>query len=87
MDKIDKLTHDDLFMTELEAKEWDKWEENSKMDYAQKQGIEQEKIATIKNMIKKNISLNDIADITGKTITEIGDRRNIKRTITKYKFN
>ena len=41
MDKINKLTSDDVFMTELEAREWDEWEANSKIDYAEKQGIEQ----------------------------------------------
>ena len=30
MDKINKLTSDDVFMTELEAREWDEWEANSK---------------------------------------------------------
>jgi len=79
MDKINKLTRDDLFYSELEAIEEAKRIENSKLSYAEskgleqgiEQGIEQEKVATIKNMIKKDISLKDISDITGKTIEEI----------------
>lgn len=83
MDKMNKLTHDDVFMTQLEAEKWDKWEENSKMDYALSQGkpqgfeegitegIEQNTINVIKNMIRKNMPLNDISDITGKSIEEI----------------
>lgn len=41
MDKIDKLTKDDLFMSELEAREWDKWEEKSMLTYAKKLGKEE----------------------------------------------
>lgn len=75
MDKMDKLTHDDVFMTELEAKEWDKWEENSKIDYAMEQGIEkgieQKELEIIKSMLKNNLDLETIARVTNKTIEEI----------------
>ena len=71
MDKINKLTSDDVFMTELEAREWDKWEENSKIDYAEKKGIEQNTIDMIKSMAENNATLEFISKVTNKSIEEI----------------
>ena len=75
MDKMDKLTHDDVFMTELEAREWDKWEENSKMDYAKNLGIAEGKQETTKelilSMLDNNLSLDMISKVTNKSIDEI----------------
>ena len=75
MDKMNKLTSDDIFMSELEAREWDEWEENSKMDYAEKKGmakgIEQKTIEIIKNMLENNTDLEFISKVTNKTIEEI----------------
>ena len=39
MDKMNKLTHDDLFMTELEAREWAIWEEKSRETEAMNKGL------------------------------------------------
>ena len=40
------------------------------------QGIEQNKVEMIKSMLNKNMSLEDISDITGKTIEEIKEIQN-----------
>ena len=75
MDKIDKLTNDSLFMSELEKEEWAVWEENSKLAYAKdegiSQGIEQNTKEMILSMIKNKIDIETISKITNKTIEEI----------------
>ena len=87
MSKLSKLTHDDLFYTKEEALEWAEWEWRSIRTEARneglaegrsegieqgiEQGIKQNTENTIKNMLKKKFSLEDIADITGKSIDEI----------------
>ena len=87
MGKLDKLTREDLFYTEEEALEWAEWERRSiateaknkglqegrkeGIEHGIEQGIEQTIKTTIQKMLKKNMSLNDISDITGKTIDEI----------------
>lgn len=83
MDKINRLTRDDLFYSELEAIEEAKKIENSKLNDAENKGIEQgieqgfekgineEKITTIKNMLKNNLDIEIISKVTGKTISEI----------------
>ena len=79
MSKLNKLTDDSYFMTEVEAMEWAEWERNSIEEEATnrgfakgiEQGIEQGIIQTIKKMLDNNIDLNVIANITGKSIDEI----------------
>ena len=75
MDKIDKLTNDSLFMSELEKEEWAVWEENSKLAYAKdegiSQGIEQNTKEIILSMIKNKNDIETISKITNKTIEEI----------------
>ena len=83
MSKLDKLTREDLFMSEEETLRWMEWEANTIRNDAKKngheeglkegieQGIEQTMKNNIRNMIKKGISLEDISDITGKNIEEI----------------
>jgi len=82
MDKINSLSSDSLFMSELESQKWQDWEDKSIIKYEKQlareeglaegraEGVEQEKIY-IKSMLKKNISYEDISDITGKSIEEI----------------
>ena len=67
MVKINQLTREDLFMTQEEAQRWDEWEQNSIYNDAFNQGIE----LMIKNMLKKNIPIEDIAEIAGKNVEEI----------------
>jgi len=71
MDKLNKLTNDDLFMTELEAQKWDEWERKSIYNDGMIEGSEQSTINIIKSMLKKKISYEDISDITNKTKEEI----------------
>ena len=83
MDKIDKLTKDDLFMSELEAREWDKWEEKSMMTYAKNlgkeeglaegeiKGREENTKELILSMIDNKLSLDVISKITNKSVEEI----------------
>jgi len=71
MDKLEKLTNDDLFMTELEAQKWDEWERKSIYNDGMIEGSEQSTINIIKSMLKKKISYEDISDITNKTKEEI----------------
>lgn len=71
MDKIDKLTNDTSFMSELEARQWAEWEERSKMTYAKNTGRLEERKELILSMIDNNLSLEMIAKITNKTIDEI----------------
>ena len=87
MDKMANLSRNNLFMSELEAREWAEWERKSiEADAIERglakgmaqgmaqgiaQGIEQTNIKNIKNMYVKNISIEDIADITDKSIEEI----------------
>ena len=82
MDKIDKLTRDDLFMSELEAREWDKWERKSMMTYAKNLGKEEGKEENTKelilSMIDNKLSLDMISKITNKTLEEINQIINSK---------
>lgn len=87
MDKIANLSGNNLFMSELESREWAEWERNSieadaiergltkgmeqGIEQGIQQGIELANIQNIKNMYAKNISIKDIADITGKTVEEV----------------
>lgn len=75
MDKIDKLTKDDLFMSELEAREWDKWERKSMMTYAKNLGVAEGKEETTKelilSMLDNNATLEFISKVTNKTSDEI----------------
>ena len=96
MDKLESITNDDVFMTELEAQKWDEWEKKSiyndglntgisqgisrgieqGISQGISQGIEQNTITTIKSMLKKEMSYEDISDITNKTIDEIKEIEN-----------
>ena len=115
MDKVDKLTSDSLFMSELEYLKMYEKEEKAKMEYAcslasergyatghekglvdgfdqgraegrveghaegraeghavgHAEGCEETIISTVKKLVDKNIDINDISDITGKSIDEI----------------
>jgi len=79
MEKLDKLTKEDLFMSEEETLRWAEWESNTIRNDGRKKGLEQgheqgreENIKmTIEKMLSKNFSLDDISDITGKSVEEI----------------
>ena len=76
---VNKLTRDDLFYSQEEQEEWDRWMQNSMEDRIRKQGHEQGLQQGIEQNIKNIIialtendaSLEFISKITGKTIEEI----------------
>ena len=87
MDKLNKLTNDVEFMSDLERLQWEEWERKSieqdlintsvKKGLEQgikqgiKQGIEQKNTEIIQSMLKRKMSYEDISEITNKTIEEI----------------
>ena len=75
MDKLNKLQNDKQIMTELEALEWEEWERNTIYSDGIKkwieQGINQNTIEIIKSMLKKELDINLISEITNRSIEEI----------------
>ena len=83
MSKIDKLTKDDKFMSELEAIKMLEWEEKSKMTYVKNLGIaegraegeikgkEETTKELILSMLDNNATLEFISKVTNKSIDEI----------------
>ena len=79
MDKLNKLQNDKQIMTELEALEWEEWERNTIYSDGIKKGIEQgieqgtkeKTIEIIKSMLKKELDINLISEITNESIEEI----------------
>ena len=79
MDKLNKLQNDKQIMTELEALEWEEWERNTIYSDGIKKGIEQgieqgikeKTIEIIKSMLKKELDINLISEITNRSIEEI----------------
>ena len=55
MDKLNKLTREDLFYTEEEALEWAEWERNSIRDEARKEGLEEGRTEGIEQGIEEGI--------------------------------
>ena len=73
MDKIEKLQDDSLFMSKLEAMEWQEWEDKSIQTEIRNEGREQEKKEIILSMAKNNLPIETISKITNKTIKEINE--------------
>lgn len=79
MDKLNKLTSEDLFYSEEVALEWEEWERRSieteirkkSAEEGLKQGIEQNTKDMIISMKKNNVTLDLISKITNKSIEEI----------------
>ena len=71
MDKLNNLTREDLFMSESDAIKWYEWEQNTIRSDCRKEGIEENKIETIKAMLENKIDLDLISKVTGKSIEEI----------------
>lgn len=82
---LDKLTKEDLFMTESEAKRWEEWERNiiyndgvkdgmnQEIEQEKNQGVEEEKRDTIKKMQQNQIDVETISKVTGKSLEEINN--------------
>jgi len=75
MDKINKVSEDSLFMSKEERQKWQDWEDKSIIKYekqlAREEGLAEGINSVIKSMLKKNMSYEDISDITGKSVDEI----------------
>ena len=75
MDKLNKLTKEDLFMSEKEAMEWYEWEQNTIYSDIKKEGIKEgieEGIErTIKALLENGADYEFVSKVTGKTIEEI----------------
>ena len=71
MDKLNKLTNDDLFMSELEAQQWFEWEQRSIENSIRKEATEQKTIDVIKSMLENKAEYGFISKVTNKTIEEI----------------
>ena len=87
MEEINKISSSDWFMTAEESIRLAEWEKKQILNDIRKegleqgrtegleqgieQGIEQNTIKTVLSLLNKNMSLEDISDITGKTVEEI----------------
>ena len=66
------IVNDDPEFQKYMSEEEDKKKiQNSLLSEAKEEGISQEKVSIAKNMLNKNMSIEDIADITGLSIEEI----------------
>ena len=66
------IVNDDPEFQKYMSEEEDKKKiQNSLLSEAKEEGISQEKVSIAKNMLNKNMSIEDISDITGLSIEEI----------------
>ena len=66
------IVNDDSEFQKYMSEEEDKKKiQNSLLSEAKEEGISQEKVSIAKNMLNKNMSIEDISDITGLSIEEI----------------
>ena len=71
LDEIKVKSTDKEVLTNLKFEDNIDYRFNLVEEDALERGREQEKEATIRNMLAKNMDIQDIADVTGKTIEEI----------------
>ena len=70
------IVNDDPEFQKYMSEEEDKKKiQNSLLSEAKEEGISQEKVSIAKNMLNKNMPLEDISDITGLSIEEINELR------------
>ena len=70
------IVNDDPEFQKYMSEEEDKKKiQNSLLSEAKEEGISQEKVSIAKNMLNKNMPLEDILDITGLSIEEINELR------------
>ena len=71
------IVNDDPEFQKYMSEEEDKKKiQNSLLSEAKEEGISQEKVSIAKNMLNKNMSIEDISDITGLSIEEINKLAN-----------
>jgi len=81
MERLEKITKEDYFMTREEALEWADWIENTIYSKGKKEGKLEGKLEGIKEGIEQNIKtmfdngieIDVISKVTGKDIEEIKD--------------
>ena len=70
-DEAIELNNDDDFVKLMSDEEEERLLKNSYIQEGFEQGIEQQTIELTKNMLKKNIDINQISEITGLSTDEI----------------
>ena len=75
-EKITKLNEEPEFQEYMTKEEDDRKMYNTKINYAKKTGIQEEKIKIAENMLKKSFDIDSISEITGLTTEEI---RNLEK--------
>ena len=75
-DKITKLNEEPEFQEYMTKEEDDRKMFNTKINYAKKTGIQEEKIKIAENMLKKNFDIDSISEITNLTKEEIKNLEN-----------
>ena len=68
---LDKLTKEDLFMSESDALKWEEWEKNTIYKDGIKEGNQQTTIEIVQSMLKNHFDLDTISKVTNKSIEEI----------------
>ena len=75
---IEDVNDDETVMQEWILEENARLKYEGQMSYAREEGIQEEKLATIKNMLNKGLDYQTISEVTGKTTLEIEEiARNI----------
>ena len=68
---IEDVNDDETVMQEWILEENARLKYEGQMSYAREEGIQEEKLATIKNMLNKGLDYQTISEVTGKTTLEI----------------
>ena len=68
---IHDVNDDETVMQEWILEENARLKYEGQMSYAREEGIQEEKLETIKNMLKKGLDYQTISEVTGKTTLEI----------------
>ena len=75
---IEEVNDDETVIEEWILEENARLKYEGQMSSAREEGIQEEKLETIKNMLKKGLDYQTISEVTGKTIEEIEEiARNI----------
>ena len=70
-DKLVHLTEDSQFIGLYDGEKMKEWENNSRLEYAKKQGLKEGQIRIAKKLKDMGMDIMDISDATGLSIEEI----------------
>ena len=74
-DKLVHLTEDSQFIGLYDGEKMKEWENNSRLEYAKKQGLKEgqskEQVRIAKKMKDMGMDIKDISDVTGLSIEEV----------------